>query len=418
MAKIVKPLTNTQLENAKPKAKEYSLADGNGLLLRIKPTGTKVWLFNYTHPYTGKRKNIALGKYPALKLVDARKMREDNLSLLAKSLDPKEYRDNNLALEQEKHSNTLFAVASRWFEVKRTQVSPSYAVDIWRSLELHVLPSLGKAPLSQITAKQAIEVLNPLAAKGSLETVKRVCQRLNEVMYFATNTGIILNNPLAAINKAFEAPKATNLPSLAPDQLPRVMSALSTANIKIVTRCLIEWQLHTMVRPSEAAKAEWSEIDLVKRTWTIPAEKMKKSSNGDHVVPLTDQTLALLEYIKPISGHRPFIFPSDRNPLQHANSSTANMALKRMGFKQQLVAHGLRSLASSTLNEQGFDADVIETCLAHVDSNTVRRAYNRTDYLERRRTVMDWWSSHIENAANGNLSLGANAKTLNVVNFK
>ena len=127
---------------------------------------------------------------------------------------------------------------------------------------------------------------------------------------------------------------------------------------------------------------------------------MKK--NREHKVPLSPQALALLEYMKPISGHREHVFPADRNPKQHTNSQTVNMALKRMGYAGQLVSHGLRALASTTLNEQGFDPDVIETALAHVDSNEVRAAYNRSEYLEKRRVMLEWWSDHIEQAATGN----------------
>jgi integrase len=418
MPKIAKPLTDTQIKNAKPCEKEIALTDGQGLLLRIKPNGNKIWIMNYTHPFTKKRCNLKIGNYPTMPLVKAREERTRVKSLLASDIDPLSHRNELKAKGQDDYLNSLRSVAEQWFQVKKTQISPAYSDDVWRSLELHVLPKLGKTPITHLQAKTTIDTLKPLAAKGSLETVKRVCQRLNEIMTFAVNTGFAFSNPLAGIGKAFEAPKAINLPSIKPEQLPIFMNALSTARIKIVTRCLIEWQLHTMVRPSEAARARWSEIDLVKRTWTIPVDKMKKSNNGDHTVPLTQQMINLLEYIKPISGHRPFVFPSDRKPSTHANSSTANMALKRMGFKNELVAHGLRSLASTTLNEQGFDADVIETCLAHVDSNAVRRAYNRTDYLERRGKVMQWWSDHIQEAAEGNLSLSAGKRTLKLVSQK
>jgi integrase len=193
------------------------------------------------------------------------------------------------------------------------------------------------------------------------------------------------------------------MPTLTPEELPELMKALSTASIKLVTRFLIEWQLHTMVRPSEAAGAKWSEIDLHQKTWTIPPERMKKGK--EHIVPLSPPAIGLLNAIQPISGHREHVFPADRNPKSHTNSQTANMALKRMGFKDRLVAHGMRALASTTLNEQGFDGDVIEAALAHVDKNSVRAAYNRAQYIEQRRDMMDWWSEYILQAANGNMSL-------------
>lgn len=246
-----------------------------------------------------------------------------------------------------------------------------------------------------------------------METVKRLCQRLNEIMVYSVNTGIIPSNPLAGISKAFQQPVKQHLPTLKPEELPTLMTALSRASIKYTTRCLIEWQLHTMVRPSEAAGTCWHEIDFENNLWNIPALRMKKKK--PHTVPLTPQSLALLEIMKSISSRSEFVFPSDRTLKMHINASTANMALKRMGFDKKLVAHGLRSLASTALNQQGFDGDVIEAALAHTGKNEVRNAYNRADYLERRKPIMAWWSEYIDKAATGNMSL-AGQKGLKIVN--
>ncbi len=152
-------------------------------------------------------------------------------------------------------------------KLKKTEVTPDYATDIWRSLELHIFPSLGKHPISEITAPIAIKTVKPIAEKGSLETVKRINQRLNEIMNYAVNTGLIHSNPLSGIKAAFEKPKKQNMPSIKPDELPKLMRALSIASIKIVTRYLIEWQLHTTARPSEAAGAKWAEIDFENKLW-------------------------------------------------------------------------------------------------------------------------------------------------------
>lgn len=403
MARRTNPLTNTEVNQAKPRDREFNLADGQGLALRIKVNGSKLWIFNYYRPYTKKRANIGFGMYPEVSLANARKKREHARELLSKDIDPKEYKDKQYQLETEAHNNTLIYVATAWFDLKKASVTPDYAVDIWRSFELHLFPLLGQIPIHKLDAPRTISVLKPIAARGSLETVKRLCQRINEVMTYATNTGLITANPLAGITNAFQSPVKQKMPTLKPEQLPLLMKALTTASIKITTRCLIEWQLHTMVRPSEAAGTRWDEIDLDNAQWNIPAERMKKKK--PHSVPLSLQALALLEVIRPISGHREFVFPSDRNPKACINSQTANMALKRMGFKGTLVAHGLRALASTTLNEQGFDADIIEAALAHLDKNEVRAAYNRAEYLERRQKIMKWWSSCIEQAATGNMSL-------------
>jgi len=414
MARVTNPLTNTEVKQAKPKDKEYNLADGDGLMLRVKPNGSKLWVFNYSRPYTKKRANISFGKYPDVSLAQGREKRMNAKELLAQDIDPKVQKDNLAQQQQERVENTLLNVASNWFEIKKTEISHDYSTDVWRSLELHVFPQLGKYPISEITAPLTIKTLTPIAAKGSLETVKRLSQRLNEIMAYAVNTGVIHSNPLSGIKAAFANPKKQHMPTLKPEELPQLMKSLSIASIKIVTRYLIEWQLHTMVRPSEAAGASWSEIDFENKLWNIPLDRMKKVR--PHSVPLTKQTLSLLEAIKPISGHREFIFPSDRNPRKHANESTANMAIKRMGYKGKLVAHGLRSIASTTLNEQGFDKDIIESALSHVDSNEVRRAYNRAEYINRRAKMMECWSNHIEECASGNFSLSNTSKGLRIVN--
>lgn len=403
MAKTTTRLTDKEIKASKPTDKEYNLFDGEGLRLRIKPNGSKHWILNYYRPTNRKRANLSLGKYPDLSLANARKLTMEAKELLAQGIDPQEERKRHQQELKAVHEDTFLNVATKWFEIKKDDVTADYAVDIWRSLELHIFPHLSDAPVREITAPAVIELLKPIEAKGSLETVKRLAQRLNEVMNYATNCGLVQANPLTGIKAAFKKPKKENMAALAPAELPELMKAIANASIKRTTRCLIEWQLHTMTRPSEASGARWEEIDWEEKVWTIPAGRMKK--RREHRIPLTDQMIELLEVIKPISGHREFIFPSDRDPKKSCNSQTANMALKRMGFAGRLVSHGLRSLASTTLNEQGFESDLIEAALAHVDDNQVRSAYNRTDYLIRRRPMMCWWSGYIEEASKGQLSV-------------
>jgi integrase len=416
MARTTKPLTNTEVKQAKPRDKEYNLADGGGLAMRVRPNGSKLWHFNYSRPFTKKRANLSMGIYPSLSLADARQKAKSYRELLSQNIDPQEHAADLQRSQQEAQANTFENVATKWMDVKRSKITPNYADDIWRSFELHIFPTLGKLPIHKLKAPNTIKVLEPIAAKGSLETVKRLTQRINEVMTFAVNTGITDNNPLVGISKAFQAPKKRHMATLRPERLPVLMKALTTASIKLTTRCLIEWQLHTMVRPSEAAGARWDEVDTDAELWTIPAERMKKKRA--HTVPLSPQALAILEAIKPLSCRGEYIFPADRDRKKHTHPQTANMALKRMGFGGELVSHGLRALASTTLNEQGFDPDVIEAALAHINSDEVRTAYNRAEYLERRRVMMDWWSNHIDEAATGNMSMAAGDKTPSILEWK
>jgi len=212
-------------------------------------------------------------------------------------------------------------------------------------------------------------------------------------MIYAVNIGLIDANPASGIGKAFEKPKKQNMPTLRPEELPKLMRSLVMSNLSVPTRCLIEWQLLTLVRPSEASGARWAEIDIEAKLWTIPAERMK--AKREHIVPLSSQALDILSIMKPISAHREYIFPSRNDPKQPMNSQTANAALKRIGYSGKLVAHGLRSIASTTLNETGFSPDIIEAALAHSDKNEVRRAYNHSTYLAQRTELMNLWGKMV-----------------------
>lgn len=262
-------------------------------------------------------------------------------------------------------------------------------------MEKDVFPAIGEIPVQQIKARTLVEALEPIKSRGALETVRRLVQRINEIMIYAVNTGLIDANPASGIGMAFEKPKKQNMPTLRPEELPKLMRSLVMSNLSVPTRCLIEWQLLTLVRPSEASGARWSEIDLDAKLWTIPAERMK--AKREHIVPLSLQSLEILDVMKPISAHREHVFPSRNDPKQPMNSQTANAALKRIGYGGKLVAHGLRSIASTVMNESGLNPDVIEAALAHSDKNEVRRAYNRTTYLEQRKELMNWWGSFISN---------------------
>lgn len=277
--------------------------------------------------------------------------------------------------------------------MKQANVTPDYAKDIWRSLEKDVFPAIGDIPVQEIKARKLVEALEPIKARGALETVRRLVQRINEIMIYAVNTGLIDANPASGIGMAFEKPKKQHMPTLRPEELPKLMRSLVMSNLSVPTRCLIEWQLLTLVRPSEASGARWVEIDLHTKLWTIPAERMK--AKREHVVSLSPQALEILEVMKPISAHREHIFPSRNDPKRPMNSQTANAALKRIGYGNRLVAHGLRSIASTALNEAGKNPDVIEAALAHSDKNEVRKAYNRSNYLKQRVDLMSWWGNFV-----------------------
>ncbi|EBD6095056.1 tyrosine-type recombinase/integrase [Salmonella enterica subsp. enterica serovar Infantis] len=393
MARTTRPLTNTEVLRTKALEKDLTLHDGDGLFLIVKTSGKKLWRFRYQRPATKQRTMIGLGAFPALSLADARGLRADYLALLANGIDPQVQAEVVEEQQQIALDSIFSTVATNWFQLKSKSVTSDYANDIWRSLEKDVFPAIGETPVQQIKARTLVEALEPIKARGALETVRRLVQRINEIMIYAVNTGLIDTNPASGIGMAFEKPKKQNMPTLRPEELPKLMRSLIMSNLSVSTRCLIEWQLLTLVRPSEASGARWVEIDLDAKLWTIPAERMK--AKREHIVPLSPQALDILEVMKPISAHREQVFPSRNDPKQPMNSQTANAALKRIGYGGKLVAHGLRSIASTALNEAGFNPDVIEAALAHSDKNEVRRAYNRSTYLLKRIELMNWWGELI-----------------------
>lgn len=404
MARLTKPLTDTEIKTAKPKEVDYTLHDGDGLQLLIKTNGKKVWQYRYFRPFTQKRAKLTFGPYPEVTLADARQRRREARTLLTKDIDPYEHQHSLRKQALEAKSNTFKIVAEQWLQLKKSSITADYASDIWRSLEKDIFPAIGEMSITDIKARTLVHAIQPVQARGALETVRRLCQRINEVMIYAMNVGLIDAAPSVNISKAFEKPQKKHMPSIRPDQLPQLMQTMRLANIELPTRCLFMWQLLTLTRPAEASDTRWQEIDLDAREWRIPAERMKMKRV--HIVPLSEQALAILELMRPLSSHREYVFPSRIKPLQPMNSQTVNAALKRAGLGGILVSHGMRSIASTALNEQGFPPDVIEAALAHVDKNEVRRAYNRSDYLEQRRPMMQWWADFVKAADNGSVLEG------------
>ncbi|OSM95094.1 integrase domain-containing protein [Lonsdalea populi] len=391
-------LSAVTVQKAKPAAKDYELPDGHGLTLSIRTTGKKIWRFRYQRPNSSTRTNITLGHYPSMTLAAARTLHDEYISLLIKGIDPKKQEQDEAEQEKRAKDSLFVNVATRWFAIKKTGgISEIHAGDIWRSLERDVFPVIGQIAVADLKAHTLIAALEPVRVRGALETLRRLTQRINEIMVFAVNSGLLDANPASTIGKVFEKPKKQHMATIRPERLPELMQRIETTNLGLMTRYLLKWQLLTLVRPGEAAGAMWREIDMEKKLWTIPPERMKK--RREHQVPLSPQAMVLLERLKPFSGHSAFVFPGRGKRSKPMNSETVNKALHRMGLGGELVSHGFRALGSTAMNEAGFSPDVIEAVLAHVDTNQTRAAYNRSTYLSQRVEVMEWWGRKVNESA-------------------
>ncbi|EFN8087402.1 tyrosine-type recombinase/integrase [Escherichia coli] len=397
MPKVATKLTDTEIKKAKPTEKEFTLWDGDGLFLRIKPSGKKIWHLGYTVPLTKKRAKMSLGFYPYLTLAQARALRDEYLSLLAQGIDPQSHNEQKAQALKDATEHTFQTVAKKWLDekIKTSGISQDHAKDIWRSLERNIFPTLGDVPIKEIRPKMLKQHLDPIEQRGVLETLRRIISRLNEIFRYAATEELIEFNPADNLIQRFSKPKKQNMPALPPDELPRFMTALSNASIRLETRLLIEWQLLTWVRPGEAVRARWTDIDEESKYWNIPSDFMKMKR--PHKVPLSKEAIRILESMKPISGHREWVFPSIKNPLTHIHEQTANAALIRMGLGGELVAHGMRSIARTAAEEAGkFRTEVLEAALAHSKKDEIIAAYNRTEYLVERVELMQWWSDYLQ----------------------
>lgn len=376
MARRVIPLTHTEVKNSKSSEKDYRLNDGRGLSLLIKTTGGKLWRFNYYKPFVKTRTEISLGTYPEISLAQAREERERCRALLAKNIDPQDDKAQTLRNELEKRKNTFAKVAEKWrmmgeTKVKNREIQRKTLQKNWRIIEIYLFPTLENCPISEVTPKLAIQAIEEAKARDVSDTLRRAIRLLNEIMNFAVNADLIEFNKCTNIGANFSTAKTVHNPTIPPKELPAFLTALRDHNLSPRTKLLIKWQLLTMTRPSEAAHAQWNEIDFEAKTWTIPATKMKMGR--PHIIPLSTQAIAILRKMQRITWRSPYVFQSETKPKQPMNSQTANRAIGVLGYKGILTAHGMRAIASTYLNEQLVNYDVVEACLAHVIQDQTRK---------------------------------------------
>ncbi|OOF38185.1 hypothetical protein BKK47_09885 [Rodentibacter mrazii] len=398
MARTTKPLSNTQIEKAKPKDKAYPLNDGGGLFISIQPNGAKLWRFNYYKPITKKRTEISLGKFPEIGLLRAREIREEYRILLAQGVDPRTYKikgEQEKALQQ---AYTFKTVANLWKESKNN-IKELTLKKYWAIIENYLFPILADYPINEISPIIAKQALDVPYIQNKAEMFRKSVKLLNAILNYAVySLFIIPNNPCEKIITAYESPSRGEIPTIKPDELPDFFDRLENSNLDLITKYLIQWQLLTMVRPNEAVTAEYADIDEEKGLWIIPANKMKQTKsnrNEAHIIPLSKQALYLLGNIKRLSLNG-YLFPSLRSESGHLSGQTANKAIRDgLGYKGKLKAHGLRKIASTYLHEAGILPDVVELCLAHTIKG-IRGIYNKAEYLPHRRTALQKWGDYVE----------------------
>lgn len=361
-------LNARQVDAAKPREKAYKLADGAGLYLEVVPSGSRYWRMKYR--FNGKEKRMAFGVYPAVSLAQARALRDDAKKKLAEGIDPSLAKKEEKLVRDVQLNNTFQAVALEWHGTKVSRWSEGYASDIIEAFNKDIFPYIGQQPVNEIKPLVLLNVLRRIESRGATEKAKKVRQRCSEVFRYAIVTGRAEYNPAADLTSAMSGHESKHYPFLTVEELPDFFKALAgytgSPLVVLAARLLIL----TGVRTGELRGAFWSEFDLEKAVWEIPAERMKMKR--PHLVPLSTQALEIVQQLKVMSGQYPLVFPGRNDPRKTMSEASINQVFKRIGYTGRVTGHGFRHTMSTILHEEGFNTAWIETQLAHVDKNAIR----------------------------------------------
>ena len=364
------------------------------MYLELHPNGGKYWRMNYQ--FQKKEKTLALGVWPQTSLVEARHKRDEAKMLLKSGKDPnleKKKLKSNAVLDQ---GNTFGSISEEWFERMQHEWSEDYFHDSKRAFELHVLPYLKDIPISEIEHAEIKSVLSRMEEQRKFVAAKKVLQKLDRIFRFANRNDYCKHNPVILLKDDIITPKKKNQPALEESDLPEFLKKLDDINVYITTKMGLRMVMLTLTRTKEIRHSTWDEFDLEtdKPVWRIPADRMKM--NRDHMVPLSRQAVKVLKKVKRFSRGNQFVFEQQNNPQKPMSENTMLYAMYRMGYHGRATVHGFRATASTILNEKGFRSDVVELLLAHVEKNQVRAAYNRAEYLDERRKILQWWADHLD----------------------
>ncbi|MCI5462360.1 tyrosine-type recombinase/integrase [Escherichia coli] len=392
-------LTDVKVKTAKPKEKPYKLADGGGMYLLINANGSKYWRMKYR--FANKEKMLSIGVYPDVTLADAREKRSEARKILAAGGDPGEAKKEEKISLQMSLKNTFEAVAREWHQSKADRWSLRYRDEIIDTFEKDIFPHTGRRPIVDIKPMDWLEILRRLEKRGALEKMRKVRQRCNEVYRYAIVTGRAEYNPVSDLATALATPKKTHFPFLTVEELPYFLKDLAGYTGSVITKTATQIIMLTGVRTQELRFARWEDIDFEKKSWEIPAEVMKMKR--PHIVPLSDQVIALFKQLEPISKHHLLVFIGRNDPRKPISKESVNQVIELLGYKGRLTGHGFRHTMSTILHEEGFNSAWIETQLAHVDKNAIRGTYNHAQYLDGRREMMQWYADYIHSLIVANL---------------
>lgn len=385
------PLTNAKIQNAKPLGKRYKLGDGHGLYLLVQPTGSRLWRYKYR--LNGQEQLFAIGKYPEVSLLQAREARAAAAKLVSRGLHPTQQRKAGKLLASHEAATTFKSVADEWIDANK-KWKPYYRGQVRTVLKNDVFPAIGDLPIKDVTAAHLVAVVKKVVDRSAPSIASLIQLWSSQIFRYAIRTRGLTADPASVLRGVIEKSPTKHKKALKKSELSAFLCKLDQSGGEPHVRIALELLMHTFVRPGELRCATWDEFDLPHKQWHIPGSRMKKGK--DHIVPLSDQVVALLKKLKEAQPSNTLLFRNRRDPRRPMSPTTLNRRIERMGYSGKFSAHGFRATASTLLNEKGYRGDLIERQLAHQEQNASRRPYNHAEYLKERTAMMQEWSSFID----------------------
>ncbi len=387
-------LTDVKIKNAKPKEKPYKLADEKGLYLLINPNGSKLWKCKYR--FLNKEKKLSFGAYPDVTLAQSREKRDEARKQLADDIDPGILKNSIKRSKQLAAGNSFEAIAREWHAKFTPRWTLEHSKRTLIRLEQNIFPWVGKRPIIEVTAPEILSALRRIESRGAIETAHRVHQLCGQIFRYAIASGRAERDISADLKGALAPVKKKHHASIIdPTEIGKLLRAIDDYIGFFITKCALQLAPLFFVRPGELRKAEWLEFNFETAEWRIPANKMKMRVM--HIVPLSTQAIAILKSLQAYSGDYQYVFPGIRTKTRPMSENTVLAALRRLGYSpDEMTGHGFRSMASTLLNEQGWNRDAIERQLAHAERNNIRAAYNYAEYLPERRNMMQSWADYLD----------------------
>ncbi|MBP7632968.1 integrase arm-type DNA-binding domain-containing protein [Candidatus Ozemobacteraceae bacterium] len=397
-------LSDVMIRTAKATDKPIKIFDGGGLFLQVTPAGGKWWRLKYR--FAGKEKLLSLGTYPDTSLKEARERRDAARKLLDAGIDPGEERKAVKSSAADRAANSFEAIAREWFSKHATEFTPGHAERVEAQLTKDVYPWLGGKPISDITPPELLRVARRVEDRGAIETAHRILGICGRIFRYAVGSGRADRDPSADLRGILKPkPKAQHRAAVTtPDRVGELLRAIAGYHGNIIVRCALMLAPLVFVRPGELRQAEWKDINLEAAEWKYFVTKTKTP----HSVPLSRQAVEILRELHPRTGAGRYVFPSARTDERPMSDNAILAAMRRMGIpKDEMCGHGFRAMARTLLDEVlHFPVDIIEHQLAHAVRDPLGRAYNRTQFLEDRRRMMQEWADYLDGLKNENIRPG------------